>query len=85
LVSRGIAFFVLLKPGFALFEPAFSCGYSSHRVFHSALLRLNPLAPAVTRRTKSIAPAVTRRIELFEFRFASCKKFLLFSEFSCKM
>mgnify|MGYP003492035047 CR=1 FL=1 len=52
---------------------------------NSALLRLNPLAPAVTRRTKSIAPAVTRRIELFEFRFDSCKKFLLFSEFSCKM
>ena len=52
---------------------------------NSALLCLNPLAPAITRRTKCIAPAVTRRIELFEFRFASCKKFLLFSEFSCKM
>lgn len=52
---------------------------------NSALLCLNPLAPAITRRTKCIAPAVTRRRELFEFRFASCKKFLLFSEFSCKM
>ena len=29
---------------------------------NSALLCLNPLAPAITRRTKCIAPAVTRRI-----------------------
>jgi len=29
---------------------------------NSALLCLNPLAPAITRRTKCIAPAITRRI-----------------------
>ena len=28
---------------------------------NSALLCLNPLAPAITRRTKCIAPAITRR------------------------
>ena len=52
--------------------------------FHVASLFLFYLNPALLC-LNPLSPAVTRRIELFEFRFASCKKFLLFSEFSCKM
>ena len=43
---------------------------------NSALLCLNPLAPAITRRTKCIAPAVTRRMKCFvafELNFFSAR------------